>query len=94
MKPAVKTDKNEDFTLFFDNITAQTTALFRGEVKSINGLVWYGASGDTDIWQSVDCGIGQTLKRAVANLQKEWLDDDDNLDLWLGNTERKLDVKV
>ena len=34
------------------------------------------------------------LKRTVANIQEEWLDDDGNVDLWVGNTERKLDVKA
>ena len=42
LKPGVKTDNNEEFILFCDNLTAQTSELFRVEVKSINGLVWYG----------------------------------------------------
>ena len=94
LKPAVKTDNDEEFILFCDNLAAQTSELFLAEVKSINGLVWFGVSGATDIWQPVDCGIGQILKRTVANIQEEWLEDDDNVDLWLGNTERKLDVKA
>ena len=65
LKSADKTDNNEEFILFCDNLTAQTGELFCAEVKSINGLVWYGASEARDIWQPVDCGIGQTLKRAL-----------------------------
>ena len=47
----------------------------------------------TDIWQVVDCGIGRMLKQTVSRIQDEWLEHDDNINLWLGNCEEKLAAK-
>eukprot|EP00794_Sanderia_malayensis_P002845 gene2845-3290_t len=63
------------------------------EVRKINGIVWYGVAGATDIGQPVDCGFGSMLKSMTRTIQDEWLEDDENIDLWLGNSEHKLDVK-
>ena len=44
-----------------------------------------GVTGGTDIWQPVDCGINRILKQTVSRKQDQWLEHDDNIDLWLGN---------
>ena len=33
------------------------------------------------------------LKQMVSKIQDEWLEHDENIDLWLGNSEEKLDTK-
>ena len=54
-------------------------------MKNINGIVWFGVSGATDIWQPIDYDIGKILKQIVSRIQDEWMERDDNIDLWLGN---------
>eukprot|EP00795_Rhopilema_esculentum_P014944 gene14944-biopygen848 len=97
LKPAVQnsseTGENEEFVLFCDNLSAQTNDLFLSKVRKLNGVVWFGLAGATDIWQPVDCGFGNMLKSLVRTLQDEWLQSDENIDLWLGNSVEKLDVK-
>ena len=95
LKPAVinTSETNKEFVLFCDNLSAQTNELFLSEVRKLNGIVWFGLAGATDIWQPVDCGFGYMLKSLVCTIQDEWLQSDNNIDLWLGNGEEKLDVK-
>ena len=62
-------------------------------LRKLNGIVWFGLAGATDICQSVDCGFGYMLKSLVRTIQDEWLQSDNNIDLWLGNGEEKLDAK-
>ena len=93
LKPAVKDNENSEFLLFCVNHSARTDALFLSKVKALNGIVWFGVPGATDIWQPVDCGFGNMLKSMVRTVQDEWLEDDSNIDLWLGNSDQKLDVK-
>ena len=56
-------------------------------------MVWFSVSDGTVIWQTVDCGIRRILKQLVFRIQDEWLEHDDNIDLWLGNSEQQLDDK-
>ena len=56
-------------------------------------MVWFSVSDGTVIWQPVDCGIGRILKQLVFRIQDEWLEHDDNIDLWLGNSEQQVDDK-
>ena len=84
---------NDEFLLFCDNLSSQTSEKFLAAVRAINGVVWFGVSGTTDIWKPVDCGIWQMLKQMVSKIQDKWLEHDENIDLWLGNSEEKLDTK-
>ena len=68
----------------------QASDQFLSTVHSINGIVWFGVSGAIDIWQPVDCGIGEMLKQMVSRIQDEWLEYDDVDLFWLGNSEKKL----
>ena len=40
----------------------------------------------TDIWQSIDAGYAQLLKVLIKQAFFNWLDDDDNIDKWYGET--------
>ena len=63
------------------------------EIRSINGVVWFGVPGATDIWQPVDSGFGQMLKSKINSLQEEWLQQEENIDHWMGNIEQPLNVR-
>ena len=41
----------------------------------------------TDLWQPVDAGYGRLLKQKVREVTDEWLEEGDNLDIWMGNSE-------
>ena len=74
-----------EFLLLCDNLTAQVTEDFKEAVRQINGLVWYGPPGATDLWQPVDAAYGATLKKLIMRQQDMWLEIDENMDRWAGN---------
>ena len=76
-----------EFILFCDNLTAQTSEQFLSEVKALDEIVCFGVKDATDIWQPIDHGCG-----ALSQIQDEWLESDENIDLWLGNSEKNLIV--
>ena len=91
LKQAVYEDESE-FVLFCDNLSAQVIEEFLREIHAINGIVWFGEPGSTDIWQPVDNGFGKMLKTKISSLQEQWLEQDENIDLWTENSEKKLDL--
>ena len=74
------------FVLFGDNLSAQQTEPFKEAVSKLSGIVWFGVSNATDLWQPVDAGYGQLLKTLVKKEQSIWLEDDENSDWWYGHT--------
>ena len=42
--------------------------------------------------QPVDAGYGYSYKKLVAQSQDQWLELEDNVDLWMGNGSKKLSV--
>ena len=46
--------------------------------------------GATDIMQPIDAGYGYVFKKLIARCQNEWLENENNIDLWLGNDGKKL----
>ena len=91
LKPAV-TDLDR-FVLFCDNLSAQVTPVFKSAVKELGGITWYGVPNATDIWQPVDAGFAQLLKRHVAMEQDQWLCEEENIEKWLETDGKKLSVK-
>ena len=85
LKEGIKQLDTKEFVLFSDNLTAQVSDEFLQVAREINGIVWFGPPGATDSWQPVDCGIGCMLKQKVSRIQDDWLEHDNNVDLWLGN---------
>lgn len=92
LEPGVKSGKegNKEFILLCDNLSAQVTDDFKKAVRDINGIVYYGPSGATDLWQPVDAAYGSTLKKLITQEQDQWLELEDNIDKWLGNSEKPL----
>ena len=72
------------FVLFCDNLSAQTTDVFKEAVAKICGVVWFVPPNTTDLTQPVDVGYAQILKMLVKKVQDEWLEDGDNCDKWYG----------
>jgi len=71
--------------LFVDNLTAQQADQFKVAVASHGGVVWYGLKSAMDLWQVVDAGIAQTLKVLTGHNYQQWLDEENNVDLWHGH---------
>ena len=69
------------------------TGLLRRKFQSQGGIVWYDVKNATDLWQSVDAVIGRILKALVFHEQQDWLEYDENIDLWMGYSVKKLGVK-
>ena len=46
--------------------------------------------GATDIWQPVDAGYGHLLKQKIRQVQDEWLMEEENMNIWMGNAEEPL----
>ena len=81
-------ENRKEFALFCDNLSSQVSGEFLEAVKNIKDIFWFGVSGATDMWQPAVCGIERILKQLVSEIQDEWLENDDNIDLWLGNSEQ------
>ena len=86
-------DLNDEFIIFCDNLDGQTCDGFREKIKQLNGIVRYGPVGKTDTWQPVDSGFGHLLKVLISNEQQDWLEHDENMDIWLGNDGKKFTAK-
>ena len=69
LKERTKPLEGEEFVLFCDNLTAQVSKEFLQAVRKINGIVWFGVTGATDIWQPVYRGIGRMLKQTLSRIQ-------------------------
>lgn len=75
----------DEFLLLCDNLEWQTKLSFTAAVSLLGGLVWYGLKNGTEVWQPVDDGVGRIPNVLIGQQQQEWLETDDNLDLWMGN---------
>ncbi|XP_065642725.1 uncharacterized protein LOC136074348 [Hydra vulgaris] len=83
----------DEYVLFCDNLTAQVSDEFLNEVRQHKGIVWFGVPNGTHFWQPVDAGPGKAFKSRIKAEQNIWLENDENIELWLGNDDRKLSAK-
>ena len=91
LKPATQVSDSE-FLLFCDNLSCQVKDEFKVAIRNINGIVWYGLNKATDLWQPVDAGFGRLMKQKIREACDEWLMEEENMDLWLGNSGENLGV--
>ena len=82
-----------EYVLFCDHLNGQISPLFQEAVRSIQGIVWFDVTNASHLWQPVDTGYGQLYKRMIQPYQDNWLQFDENLELWLGNSEETLSAK-
>ena len=85
LQPFAQEEQVGHFILFADNLTAQESGLFKGEIASADGVVCYGLPGTTDLWQPVDAGVAKVLKTLTVASHRDWLDFDNNANRWYGN---------
>ena len=86
-KPLKSAIEEEDhFVLFCNNLQGQISDGFKDAVGALDGLVWYGVANATDIWQPIDAGYAQLLKMSIKQEFFKWLDDDDSVDRWYGES--------
>ena len=83
----------DEYVLFCDNLTAQVSDEFLNEVRQHKDIVWFGVSNGTHFWHPVDVGPGKAFKSHIKAGQNIWLENDENIELWLGNDDRKLSAK-
>ena len=69
-----------------NNLEDQKAEVFKESVEALGGIVWYGVANATDIWQPIDAGYAQFLKVLIKQEFFNWLDDEDNIDKWYGET--------
>ena len=68
--------------MFCDNLDAQVHDGFLDELKRNGTTRNLLVAGETEMLQPIDAGIGSTIKIIMGQIQDEWLDRDDNLNLW------------
>ena len=69
----VKDEKLEACLLLLGNLSCQESDEFKGKVSAIKGLCWYGLKERTGLWQPMDAGYVDVLKKLVGIHQGEWL---------------------
>ena len=67
---------------FCDNLDAQVQPVFLAILRSINCFRWLLPVKSTSETQPVDAGLGRLLKYLISVEFEEWLEIDENLDLW------------
>ena len=72
------------FVLFCDNLSAQTTDVFKEAIAKLGGVVWFVPPNTTDLTQPVNAGYAQIFKMLIKKAQDEWLEDGENCDKWYG----------
>ena len=83
----------DQYVLYSDNLTAQVSDDFMKEVRQNKGIVWFGIPNGTQFWQPADASPGKVFKSRIKQEQNIWLELDENIEIWLGNDERKLSAK-
>ena len=79
-------EEQEPFALFCNNLEDQKAEVFKESVEALSGIVWYCVANATDKWQPIDAGYAQLLKALIKQEFFNWLDDEDNIDKWYGET--------
>ena len=85
LKKAVQ-EEQEPFVLFCDNLEGQKAEVLKESAEALGGIVWYGVANVTDIWQAIDAGYATFLKVLTKQKFFNWLDDEDHIDKWYGET--------
>ena len=82
-----------EYIFFCDNLNGQVSPRFQEAVCATQGIVWYGVPNATHLWQPADAGYVKLYKGIFQKEQDEWLEFDENLELWLVNSKEKLSAK-
>ena len=83
--PAV--DKSHENVLFLDNLSCQCSEEFTLNCwRKANTVVYPLPPSSTDKVQPIDAGEGRQMKRLIGEQLDEYLEDDENLEAWCGES--------
>ncbi|XP_044179647.1 uncharacterized protein LOC122961127 [Acropora millepora] len=69
--------------IFADNVGFQQEKGFHEMCrKKINAIIYLLPEYHTDKVQPIDAGFGKQMKAKIGEAMKEWLEEDENLDMW------------
>ena len=69
-----------------DNLDAQCTKEYRAKMNEGNIHVMHYPPKTSDKGLApVDNGAGRAIQKSIGDLQEEWLESDDNMEMWEGN---------
>ena len=85
LKSFVEKEHLDQFVLLLDNLNAHCSDEFKASVSQLQGLVWYGLPGSTNLWHPVDARYAQVLKALIGIEHRDWLDRESNSDRWFNN---------
>jgi hypothetical protein len=71
--------------LFCDNLDSQVQPTFLDALKSVDCCRFLLPSGETEMCQPIDGGIGAIIKMLLQQEQDMWLEEDGNLQVWEGD---------
>ena len=72
----------EESLVFCDNLDAQIQPEFVDRLSTVNGFRYLFPTDCTEQVQPIDGGVGYQLKVETGHEFEDWLEDDENLDLW------------
>ena len=78
------------FVFFADNLEAQISLPFKQAISRMGGVLWYGPSGGTCLWQLVNAGYGKLFKALVGQKYHSWMD---NADRWNASSGKMLSAR-
>ena len=80
--PGIGTSPQEK-VIFADNIGFQQEKGFHEMCrKEINAIIYLLPENHTDKVQPIDAGFGKQMKAKIGEAMEEWLEEDENLDMW------------
>lgn len=84
----------DEYLLLQDNLDAQLQPAYITALKQQRTVSRWLLAGKTDYVQPVDAGLGRQIKLYIGEEMDKWLDDDDNLEKWEGNSLSASDRRV
>ena len=80
--PGIGTSPQEK-VIFGDNVGFQQEKGFHEMCrKEINAIIYLLPENHTDKVQPIDAGFGKQMKAKIGEAMEEWLEEDENLDMW------------
>ena len=75
-------DEKLETVLLLDNISCQELDGLKDKVSTIKKLCWYGSKEGTDLWQPIEAGYADVVKKLLGIQREEWLDKDEHVGRW------------
>ena len=80
--PGIGTSPKEK-VIFADNVGFQPEKGFHESCRrEINAIIYLLPENHTDKVQPIDAGFGKKMKAKIGEAMEEWLEEEENLDMW------------